>query len=408
MTSMTKTPTNEQSRVTGWQDQTFLVGEEIYLRSFVPGDEKNAMSWRSSVFPKSPRAMKKWIKKELPKEGNNKRAHLAIVRKSDDVVVGNIMSYHGQVSVSLYPYVDLLYGETGQKWLADAARLVARWQVDERFVPRVDVHVPADQGVSIDALLADGFVQTARWREMLERENQRIDKLLLAYFSDAWLARLGNPMDVDLPNAGNGDARPVPTMMVPEGDPPKQAVLIGQRVYLRPQDKKDAKHYVDGHRLETETFYDIGRNLTSLAAWESFVSSNANEDHPSTLWFEVCLRENDEPIGSVGLMDIDYVNRSAETGSHFYNPGYRGKGYGSEAKHLLLEYTFNVLGLHMVNSFCYFANTRSAAALRKQGYTERGRVCWGYPYEGGFGNMLTFDLLAEEWRNLPREESTGS
>ncbi len=403
MTTLKEPKASTQTPGTGWDGQTFLVGEQIYIRTFMPGDEKNAMSWRSSVFPKSPEAIEKWIKEELPKDGGNNKGHLAIVRKSDDVVVGNISTYVGQVGVSLYPYVDVLYGERGQQWLTEAISLVARWQVDENFVPRADVHIGANNQVAIDALLSGGFVQTARWREMLEMNGQRVDKLLLAYLSDAWIERIGHPMETVAPTSGNGEVRPVPAKVTLDGDPPKQAVMVGPRVYLRPQDKKDAKYYVEGNRLETETFYDVGRDLTSLAKWESFISSSADEDFPSTLWFEVCLRENDEPIGSVGLMDIDYVHRTAESGSHFYKPEYRGKGYGSEAKHLLFEYTFDVLGLHMLTSFVLFQNTRSAAALRKQGYTEVGRVCWNHTVDGGLGNMLAFDLLADEWRALPRE-----
>ena len=400
---MTDTKAPEKAPGTGWEGQTFLVGEQIYLRSFVPGDEKTAMSWRSSIFPKSPESIEKWIKEELPKEGESNKSHLAIVRKSDDVVVGTIASYHGNVGVSMYPYVDVLYGERGQRWMAEAIQLVARWQVDERFVPRVDVHLGANLQVTVDALLSDGFIQTASWREMLEINGQRIDKLLLAYLSDAWVDRIGDPMVAEVPRSGNGEVRPVPAKVTLNGDPPKQAVMIGKRVYLRPQDKKDARNYVLGDRRETETFYNIGRHLKPEQGWETLIAGQENEDFPTNVWFEVCLRENDESIGAVGLLDVDYVNRTAETGSHFYKVDARGQGYGSEAKHLLLEYSFDVLGLHMLNSFCYFANTRSAAALRKQGYSEAGRVCWGYPYEGSFGNMLTFDLLADEWRALPRE-----
>jgi RimJ/RimL family protein N-acetyltransferase len=61
----------------------------------------------------------------------------------------------------------------------------------------------------------------------------------------------------------------------------------------------------------------------------------------------------------------------------------------------------------MVESWVYFPNTRSAAALRKQGYTEAGRVTWLYPFEGNFGNMVVFDLLAEEWRAMPRKAWDG-
>ena len=61
----------------------------------------------------------------------------------------------------------------------------------------------------------------------------------------------------------------------------------------------------------------------------------------------------------------------------------------------------------MVESWVLFPNTRSAAALRKQGYREAGRVNWLYPFEGGLGNFVAFDLLAEEWRAMPRKAWEG-
>lgn len=400
---MSDTTTIEKTPRLSWKDQTFLVGENIYLRTFVPGDEKNATSWRASIFPKSPEAVEKWIKEELPNEGKNDRAHLAIVRKSDDVVVGNIASYHGRVGVSLTPYVDVLYGEEGQRWLAEAVMLAAEWQGIERHKPRVDMMLDSHLSVALDLVRANGFEEVARWREMIEIHGERHDKVLLAWLHPGWVGRIGHPLESEAPRSGNGSVRPRPAHAVLEGDPPKQAVMVGPRVYLRPQDKEDAKQYVEGNRRETETFFDIGRHLNHLASWEEFIASSLDEDFPRSLWFEVCLRDGDTPIGSVGLLDIDYVNRTAETGSHFYSLENRGKGYGSEAKHLLLEYTFNVLGMHMVNSFVYYPNTRSAAALRKQGYREAGSAVWLYTYQGGFGNMLTFDLLADEWRALPQE-----
>jgi hypothetical protein len=49
-----------------------------------------------------------------------------------------------------------------------------------------------------------------------------------------------------------------------------------------------------------------------------------------------------------------------------------------------------------------FPNTRSAAALRKQGYKEAGRMHWIFPSSGKFENFVGFDLLASDWRAMPR------
>ncbi len=402
-----KPPTPEETQKptppAGAAQQTFLVGEQVYLRSFVPGDEKTASRWRRSIFPKSPELVEKWIKEELPKEGENDRSYLAIVRKADDQIVGSVEIHHGTVGKYIQPHIDPLYGEIGQHWLAEAVDLIGDWQIDESYVPVVSVTLPANLTIAVAEMLANGFVETARWREMFEMNGQRVDRLNFCRFNPEWLERIGDPMAAEIPRTGSGEVRPIVPSQLPDGDPPKQAVLIGQRVYLRPEDKKDAKIYIEQGRLEKETFFDIGRHLGSEARKKEFLGSTAGEDFPDKLWFSVCLKENDEVIGTVGLLHMDYVHRTAETGSFFHTAEQRGQGYGSEAKQLLLEYTFNVLGFHMVNSFVYVPNTRSAAALRKQGYKESGRVCWLYPYEGGFGSMVTFDLLAEEWRSLPRE-----
>jgi RimJ/RimL family protein N-acetyltransferase len=180
--------------------------------------------------------------------------------------------------------------------------------------------------------------------------------------------------------------------------------MVGKRVYLRPEEPGDSVKAALMARQETETFFDIGRYLTSPVMYEKWINDHQKPDLPSWITFCVCLRENDEPIGWVALLDVDYQNRFAETGSFFGNVQYRGGGYGSEAKQFLLEYAFERLGLHMVQSWVYFQNTRSAAALRKQGYRESGRINWAYPNNGTLDNFVTFDLLAEEWRAMPRKE----
>jgi RimJ/RimL family protein N-acetyltransferase len=85
-----------------------------------------------------------------------------------------------------------------------------------------------------------------------------------------------------------------------------------------------------------------------------------------------------------------------------YDPEFRGSGYGSEAKHLLLEYCFDILGLRVVQSRVSTENARSAAALRKQGYTESGVLPWVELDHGHLSGDVIFHLSAETWRALPR------
>lgn len=393
---------------TNHRGQTFLVGENVYLRPFEVGDQRNAASWRNSVFPKSASLVKQWIKEDLPKEGKNDKGYLAIVRKADDVIVGSAVREHDDYSVFLTVHVDPLYGDAGARWKAEALKLIVEWIVDENHTPIAQVHLAATETFVIEAAKTFGMRECARFREMLIVDGKRADCIWLEYLNKGWAEKLGDPKDAPLERTGTGEPRPVPPKVTLDGDPPKNAMLVGKRIYLRPEEKADAKIVAEWARKETEAFWDIGRHLPSSIIHAASGQKIQESDKPEYIFFSVCLRENDEVIGAVGLIDVDYVNLFAETGSFFHRPDYRGSGYGSEAKQLLLEYAFDFLGLHMVQSWVYYPNTRSAAALRKQGYTEAGQINWLYSHQGKLDNFVVFDFLAEEWRAMPRQDWDAS
>ncbi len=391
---------------TGHEGQTFLVGNEVYIRAVEPTDAKYAPSWKNTIFPKSTELYEKWIKEEMIKE--QRKATYLIIRKSDDVPVGSVITQRWEPCTYLEPYADPLYGDHGQRWLAEALTLMLPWLVDDQHRPIVAVTVNSGLTAAIDALTTTGARQTARFREKVRTHGGRADALFFEYLNALWTKTLGDPNEQPIERAGTGEARPVPARVVLDGDPPKNAVMVGRRVYLRPLEKKDADEVALWSRRETEAFWSNGRFMRSAVGFASWSEGLEKEDPPKWIRFAVCLRENDELIGSVGIDDVDFVNGSAETESELHRPEYRDGGYGSEAKHLLFDYAFNRLKLHSLQSYVIFRNTRSAAALRKQGYTEVGRLNWNYTSEGRFANLICFDLLAEEWRAMPRMDGEVS
>lgn len=388
---------------TGHHGQTFLVGEHVYMRSIEVADAQLGSSWRDTLFPQSPDRVEKWIKEDMVKDQNSR--HYAIVRKADDRVVGSArVERDGGVSSFLTLRVDPLYGNRARAWAAEALTMLVPWLVDEQHRTVLSMFLPADEREILDAAEAAGMRETGRFRELLDKNGARIDRLVLTRLNPLWVETLGDPNDVPLERTGTGKPRPVPPKVELDGDPPPNAVMVGKRVYLRPEEKGDSELVARWARRETETFFDIGRHLPSAVSFANWGEEHQKPDLPTWIWFTVCLRENDEAIGSVGLIDVDYQNRFAETGSMFWQTKYRNASYGSEAKQLLLEWAFEKLNLHMLQSWVYFPNTRSAAALRKQGYTEAGRINWLYSHDGRFDNFVLFDLLREEWRAMPRAE----
>lgn len=178
----------------------------------------------------------------------------------------------------------------------------------------------------------------------------------------------------------------------------RNPIMVGQRVYLRPEEPEDADAMASFYAAETDDWTDdFGRFLQSPIAFRKWIEENAGVSIPGSLQLQSCLIEDDRLIGWVGLFDIDYVNRTAETFSYFAPGPWRGQGYGTESKLLLLEYCFDHLQLHILQSYVFGSNERSAAALRRQGYQHAGVLKLDGPRRGSYLDTWVFDVKREEW-----------
>ena len=402
--SETTQATSEETKPapgTGHEKQSWLVGEHIYLRTVEEDDAEYAASWRQGKIRRSVSATTSWIEDDLKDEDD---LHLLIIRKSDDRPVGSLVRSTWKHNVWYEGHVDPLFGEQGQVWLGEAYILALQWAVDEQH--RVIAHVeevPASQPIVLEMLQGIGARISSTFRQAYQHRGEFIDVHMVTYLNQHWVRTLGDPFDDVKPRSGTGEPRPVIAPVEVEGDQlPPNAVRVGPRVYLRPLRKSDAAEIMQWARRETEPFWSSGRFVVTQTALEKWFDKLGETEPQEWVRFAVCLRENDECIGAVGIDEINYVHRYAESESEFHNVEYRSKGYGTEAKHLLFDYAFNSLGLHSLQSWVMYGNTRSAAALRKQGYRDVGVEPWLVQTRGGYENFGTYELLADEWRAMPR------
>ena len=177
----------------------------------------------------------------------------------------------------------------------------------------------------------------------------------------------------------------------------RNPLLTSERLYLRPLETADAAALAAFTAAETESFFDDGRFPQSAIAVERWIRDLHAKQPPREIQLAVCLRDGDRFIGILGISGIDWVNRTAESESYLGDVEARGKGYGPEAKWLLLEYAFDHLQLHALRSFVWEPNWRSAAAVRRQGYREAGRLKTAHVKEGVYRDEVVFDMLREEY-----------
>lgn len=178
----------------------------------------------------------------------------------------------------------------------------------------------------------------------------------------------------------------------------RNPIMVGDRVYLRPEEPGDAETMALHYARETDDWIDdFGRYPVSPITIRQAIEEDSDTSIPDMMTLHSCLIEDDQLIGRVGLFGIDYVNGTAETFSHFAPGPWRGKGYGTESKHLLLEYCFDTLQLHILQSYVFGSNERSAAALRRQGYQPAGILRLDGPRRGKYLDTWVFDIKRDEW-----------
>jgi RimJ/RimL family protein N-acetyltransferase len=389
----------------GSEGQTFLVGPTLYLRGIETDDAKTGAAWYPSPFPLPSEVLEERLKEEVPENARKAEYRLIACRRSDDVPVGSV-HYRiegwrwADASVHANP---ALGAETREAVKAELVGLLVPYLLMERDLMSVWLDVEAGESI-VEATAAEiGMRKAYRLREAILSEGVRRDLVCYEALHPAWVARLGLPPEGEEGPMEREVRSPAPRSFPPiEGDPPPNAMMVGERVYLRAVEADDADEFAYWARREPETFFDNGRPVRSPISVAAMHRRLAEEDPPDWIRFAICLRENDEVIGSNGLEDIDWINRTAETETDLFRPEYRGGGYGTEAKHLLLAYAFERLGLHMVKSYVWQPNGRSAAALRKQGYRDAGTVAWTGQKNGEMVGDYVFDLLAAEWQAARR------
>lgn len=179
--------------------------------------------------------------------------------------------------------------------------------------------------------------------------------------------------------------------------------LFGERIYLRPLEKEDLK-YIKKWSNDSEIRKQTGEvtPMTYLGAEHFFEKVSQTDDR---IWFVIVLKENDRVIGETGLLRMFHPWRTTDLSIILGEKDMWGKGYGTEAILLLLDYAFGYLNFNRVSIGVVGFNESALRFYEKIGFKKEGIQREGYYFNYNYYDFIMMSFLQKEFRELyPKDQ----
>ena len=178
----------------------------------------------------------------------------------------------------------------------------------------------------------------------------------------------------------------------------------GKLVRLRPMRRDDAELWLSEEQSDSDAgrFLSCGVELPkSEHAAAEFGERYAEFNNKSErIMFSIETLDS-ELVGGINIHSMNRKNRTFETGSRIYR-AFRGRGYGFDAKIVVLRYAFHELGYQKYNIRCLETNGPMVRQAKRLGCREEGRIRRQIYTDGKYHDELIFGLTREEFDELLR------
>ena len=196
----------------------------------------------------------------------------------------------------------------------------------------------------------------------------------------------------------------------------KQPILEGDRLYLRPLIESDiTDEYLSWlsdpivtRHLEVGIFPETA---ASVRQWLKGMQTGA-----AAFAFAIIDKATDQHIGNIALYDVNYVvhgvddgkpgweHRNVGTGIIIGRKEFWGKGYGTEAHHLVFDYAFRHLKIHKVVHRPVGDNVGSYKMVTKLGLKYEGVLRKHVFADGKFHDVIVMGMFKEDYYNSKNPE----
>ena len=174
--------------------------------------------------------------------------------------------------------------------------------------------------------------------------------------------------------------------------------LIGYKIYFSPKGTTDEEIEIFTqwvNDFQVTDYIGVTSGICTLASEKEYLEKMAKDTENRD--FNIVDLATDKIIGTTGLKEFNWINRSASLGIFIGEAEYRSKGYGTEALNILLEYAFRYLNLHSIRLTLLDVNERAHKCYLKCGFKDTGCDRDEIFLNGKYHNKLHMDILESEF-----------
>ena len=178
-----------------------------------------------------------------------------------------------------------------------------------------------------------------------------------------------------------------------------KGLLKGKLVNLTAVDPEELGRSYSAWKRDSDLLrlFDSGPGVQYSAKKTKEWFEKLQKDADHNTWFSIRTAADDRLLGDIALEPADWNRREAVVGIGIGSREDWGKGYGTEAMQLVLEYAFLEAGFDCVSLTVFEYNPRAIRSYEKCGFRSDGRIRGRLLREGKRWDLIMMSLPRADW-----------
>lgn len=162
-------------------------------------------------------------------------------------------------------------------------------------------------------------------------------------------------------------------------------------IYLRLMTAEDTDNIVAWRNSDAVRTNFIYQKLFTRQSHEQWIETMVNTG--KVVQMIICLCENDAPVGSVYIRDIDTTHNKGEYGIFIGEDSARGRGIGTAAAKLMIRYAFEEQKLHRLFLRVFADNKQAMGSYEKAGFVKEAYLKDDVCIDGVYRDIVLMAII---------------